>query len=70
MVVGSTVINQGNPWECWVSFIFTSFILYQILSYFGARVEEKMDTVSTAEGIISVIKEATETWPKDNIKVS
>lgn len=53
-----------------MSFIFTSFILYQILSYFGARVEEKMDTVSTAEGIISVIKEATETWPKDNIKVS
>ena len=29
-----------------------------------------MDTVNTAEGIISVIKEATETWPKDNIKVS
>ena len=28
-----------------------------------------MDSVNTAEGFISIIQEAAETWPKDDIKV-
>ncbi|XP_066912203.1 dymeclin-like [Clytia hemisphaerica] len=39
-----------------------------ILSYFGSRVDEKMDSVNTAEGFISIIEEAAGTWPKDDIK--
>ena len=52
----------------WISI--TISYLFQILSYFGSRVDEVAESADSAEDILEVIREASATWPNEQIKVS
>ena len=41
------------------------------MTYFGSRVDESSESMlSSAEGVIAVLTEAAEKWPKEELKVN